>query len=240
MEGYEAFRKLREEKGISIREFAALTDIAPRTITYYGNGQIDLSKITVIKAYRIFLILECSVTEFYDKYFPYKEEILRKKQLWCETNKRDYDYMVLKKRVYARIAKLKEREKITINQFEELKQDYHQVFAVLETKLVNGMIDDTLYEEYLVPLLFKIKSKSAVKANNAIAQRFLEALYKTDYKIKDLAHFCELAEKKCIAYLNGVYNFEDMHVITALKLCYVLELDFEEVFCQFIDNKQKK
>lgn len=239
MTSYEAFKELRENTGISIREFARLTGIAPRTITQYSNGSINLSKIPAIKAYKIFTIFNYPITKFYEEHFMYKEEVEKEIALWRDANKREYDYAILKRRVYSRIVKLKEREKITIIQYEELKEQHKRTFEYLETKQVHGLLNDVLYDEYILPLLFNIRIMSENKSRTCVAQKIVEALYKTDYKIKDISKFCGIADVKCVEYFNGAYNFENMYIITALKLCYVLNLDFEQTFFETIDNKQK-
>lgn len=55
----------------------------------------------------------------------------------------------------------------------------------------------------------------------------MNAFYKSNYKIKDVSKMCGIAPQNLNYYINGKYDYGSLHVDTALKLCYLLKLDFK-------------
>jgi len=56
------------------------------------------------------------------------------------------------------------------------------------------------------------------------------AFYQSGYKIKDVSKICGIASQNLNYYINGKYDYGSLHVDTALKLCYLLKLDFKILF----------
>ena len=235
MTGYEAFKKYREESGLSVREFASKIGIAPRSVSYYENGHLLCTQIPIYKAIAIFELFGVSIEEFYDSYYPYKKELDAMVQNWKNENPRELNYEIIKARLYSRLAKIKQRKSILPEELEHIYELYDNVFNQQVIYIdQNGCMTDTSYEEYVLPIFYEIKKAMTEVPENHANQILLDSFFRKEYLYKDLVSFCDISKVRLLLLLNGEADFNKLHIITALKLCYVLDLKFDDVFSEYV------
>lgn len=226
------FLKLRREKcGYSIRKFADDIDISSRTVSYYESGEKKINAISINKCICMFGRLDISVCDFFDLYYPYKQSIDEKKMRWIEQNPCIYNFGLLKKRLYLRIAQIKKRKRLRETELEEISALYDAFFKNPSCSYSDkDDISTEDYEKNIRPIYYKIKVGMNGLPSDGIGRAIIDALYKTDFSLSDVAAMCEITKQHLNLCISGNFNFGAMHVYTALKLCYLLELDFEEIF----------
>lgn len=231
MNGYEAFKKYREESGLSVRNFAAEMGIAPRSVSYYESGHLSCTQMPVYKAIKIFDFFGVSIEEFYDEYYPYKQELDKKIQEWKRNNPRELNYEIVKNRLYHRLAKIKQRQSIPTDKLEVIYDMYNSMFnqKIIQTDEAGNMTD-LAYEKYVLPIFYEIRKGTSIQPEDRTSQVILDAFLRKAYLDKDLCSFCDVSKRLLSNLMNGGYDFNKVHIIAVLKLCYVLDLKFEEVF----------
>lgn len=231
MTGNEFLKLRREECGYSIRKFADDIDVSPRTISYYESGEKRISAMSLNKCIYMFGRLGISICEFFDLYYPYKQSIDAEKERWTEQNPRIYNYGLLKKRLYLRMAQIKRRGRLREKELEEISALYDSFFKNPSCPYSDGDdISPADYEKYIRPIYYKIKAGMNGLPSGGTGRIITDALYKTDFSISDAAAICEITKQHLNMCINGNFDFGAMHVYTALKICYLLELDFEDIF----------
>lgn len=231
MDGKDYFKKLRTDKGYSIRQFANIADISPRLVTYYESGGKQIGSMSVEKSILVFECLNCSIVDFFDQYYSFKPDMDNKISEWKEKNKREYKFSVLKKRIYLRLAKIKERDILDQDVLNELFFMYEDYFnGILSEKCADGYLTEELYEKYVQKIFYRLKLAMNPLPGNDIGDTILDAIYKTDYSLSDVAKFCDITRQHLNRCITGNCSFALMHIDTALKLCYLLNLDFKRTF----------
>lgn len=232
MDGTEAFKKYRVNTGNTIRKFAALTRLSPRIITCYENGEKAINNIPVFKAIEIFDIFNADIEEYFDTYYPYKKALDEKTNRWKEENPHILEYEILKHRMYLRLAKIKKRKTVPEDVLDIVYDNFHKNFEILKLKIdANGNITEQDYLQYVIPINNMIKSgQNHLDTESEISNKIYHKLQKTEYSIPDVAAFCDISRQHLWRCVNGTFDFSKMRIDTALKLCYVLNMDFTEVF----------
>lgn len=232
MDGKEAFKNYRIGTGNTIRKFASLTKLSPRIITCYENGEKGINNIPVFKAIEIFDIFNADIEEYFETYYPYKENIDEKIRKWHEKNPHILDYETLKHRMYLRLAKIKKRKTIPDDLLELVFEIYHKNFEILKLKTdKDGKISEQDYMQYVYPINNMIKSgQNHLITESVISQKIYNALQDSEYSIPDVAEICDISRQHLGRCVNGTFDFNKMRIDTALKLCYALNMDFREVF----------
>jgi len=229
MTGNEYIKQKRIENHLSIRGLAMSCDIAPRMVSYYEKGEKLLSAMPVNKALRYFDAIGCDIKPFFSFFYPYSSELDSKLSAWAVEHPRCYDTLVLKKKYYLRLAKLKERKRISGKLYDSLMHDYQMIF----NKELNGKtsISDEEYRYYILPFNAKLRGMLyALSDNNRIAKQIRISICNTEYSMTDMADFCDITGDHLKRCLDNDARISKMHVISVLKLCYVLGFDFDKVF----------
>lgn len=233
MEGKDFLKKRREEKGFTVRQFAKEADVSPRLISYYEAGEKALDSIPLNKCIRMFRLLDYSVEDFYSRFFPYMQEIDEAVERWKKNNPLQYDYTVQKKRIYQRIAKIKERGSVDADILEQIHTMYDMFFG--DRCGSGSMISEEDYRRYIIPIHYQIKVAMKGLPAAPTCRRVTEALYQTDYSKTDIEAICGISRQHLNSCITGTSDFGTMRIITVLKLCYLLGLNFEDTF---IEKKQ--
>lgn len=240
MNGCEALKRYREEKKYSVRKFAVLAEISPRAVSYYECGGKDISCIPVSKAILYFGLLDIPIEAYFSQYFSYKDEIDLNLQKWKKENTTELRYSVLKKRIYSRLAKYKERNTIAPEILERITKQYETVFEKLATNTdTKGNISENDFKEFVLPLYYEIKAEMHPLPENKLCGQILDGIYKTEFSVSDTAVICGVSYSHLWGCLTEIYDFKQLQIVTALKLCYLLKLDFIKTFGSVFENKQK-
>lgn len=78
MNGSEALKQFRENKGYSIRGLAKEVGINFRNLTYYESGERDILVMPINTALKLFSIYDEDMEIYIDKYYPFKTELDKK------------------------------------------------------------------------------------------------------------------------------------------------------------------
>ena len=231
VKGYEKFKQLREETGYSVRNFATKVQISSRSLTNYENGKMQLTALPVEKCIRIFEFIKQDIPEFYYEYYPLKKEADKKLAEWKYINSKIKDFPELKIRIFNRLSKIRERKTMDEQILNDIFSDFNRIFAFLETTLEeDGSISSENYEKYVQPLLYRIRWGNEKPNRQGFGNCINDSLYMTDYSYKDLADFIGSTPAHLMNIIYGKYDFHKMHIGVALKLCYVLNILFDELF----------
>lgn len=233
MTGHEFFRNARESRGYSAKTFAVLMEISPSNMYEYERGNRSFAVIPVYKAIRMFDEVGISLEEFFDVYYPYKDEIDKKMQLWKHDNPREYQYQILKQRLMTRFSKMKARKNLPQEKFDDLYYLFTEIFEVAKYHLDGaGNISETFYDDKIMTLLYEIKKATQKASGNVVSDIIQDEIDKTEYVSSDIAKFIGMDVRYFYNTIRGRFDFQKFHVLTALKLCYVLNLDIHDVFCK--------
>ena len=242
MNGNEAFKYLREQKEYTVRQFAALSGTSPRIITYYESGERQIPYMSVLKAFDIFDLLQADIETYMDEYYPYKKELDANLIQWKKENLRNLNYTLLKKRFYMQLAKIRERQNIPISLLDIIFSKYQETFSELEAFVdENGNISDAKYEEYIMPLQYAIKKGFRIESmpENLISRNILEGICRTEFSVPEVAKLSGITSQHLKGCINETFDFDKMHVCVALKLCYILNLDFNDTFRSYSIEQQE-
>ena len=95
----------------------------------------------------------------------------------------------MKKRIYARIAQIKSRGKVTADNLENIYDLYNDFFIQNPKNYIAGQVITLAdYEKYIIPIFYHIKSSMNIMPDEKIARTILDALYKSDYTISDICY----------------------------------------------------
>lgn len=232
MNGSEALKQFRENKGYSIRGLANEAGINFRNLTYYESGQRDISVMPINTALTLFNIYDEDIEIFIDTYYPFKSGLNAKVAVWRQNNPRITDYIVLKKRLYSQLAKLKERNRFDETELEKITKCYKNIFRILEMSVDEfGNISDELYEKYILPFSGMIEEKKAAPfPDDHIAEKIVKAICYSGYKRNDISNLIGIDSHHLRGCIKGTFDFKKMQSGNALKLCYLLGLDFKDTF----------
>ena len=232
MTGYEYFKQKRIERGYSIRQFGKAVDVTPRMVSYYETGEKPIERIPLYKMNKMAEHLEIDVEKFFDLYYPYKSNMDLAIEKWKQDNPTEYDFQKVKKKIYARLAQIKGRGAIDPDKLNLIYAMYENFFCNEYRKhIIGDTISEVDYETFVSPILYQIKlNMSGELPAYEVSRNIVIAFYKSGYEKKDVSKLCGIASQNLNYYINGKYEYGSLHTDTALKLCYLLKLDFKTLF----------
>ena len=231
MTGNEFLKQSRVNKGYSVRQFGKMADITPRMVTYYESGEKLVIHLPVYKCLTMFRLLDISVEKFFCEYYFLNKEVDAAVKQWNKEHPKELDFATLKKRIYYRLAQIKKRESISGKNLEYI-YDLYDIFFLQNHNNYRAGQDISLsdYQNYIIPIFYQIKISMNALPDERISRIILDTLYHTDYTVSDLCFFCGITIQRLNDYLNNKRDFSGIHVDTAIKICYVLNLNFDEIF----------
>lgn len=233
MNGKEALKHYRNEKGYTIRQLAALLQVSPKTVYSYESKDVQVTSMPVSRAIVYFGLLGVDVEEYFDSFYPYKEELSAKVEKWHTDNLVELSYDKLKTRLTQRITKAKGRQILSESLYEEIYTQCLSSFELLKGKTdSNGFISVVDHEKYIVPIYKRLKMETYLIEDAYFKDKFAEA----PYNLSELAEICDINGVYLTYVVNGKRELQTMRVITVLKLCYVLQLDFKRLFQKLIPD----
>lgn len=233
MNGKEALKHYRNEKGYTIRQLAALLQVSPKTVYSYESKDVQVTSMPVSRAIVYFGLLGVDVEEYFDSFYPYKEELSAKVEKWHTDNLVELSYDKLKTRLTQRITKAKARQILSESLYEEIYTQCLSSFELLKGKTdSNGFISVVDHEKYIVPIYKRLKMETYLIEDAYFKDKFAEA----PYNLSELAEICDINGVYLTYVVNGKRELHTMRIITMLKLCYVLQLDFKKLFQMLIPD----
>ena len=138
----------------------------------------------------------------------------------------------VKKKIYARLAQIKGRGAIDPDKLNLIYAMYENFFCNEYRKhIIGDTISEVDYETFVSPILYQIKlNMSGELPAYEVSRNIVIAFYKSGYEKKDVSKLCGIASQNLNYYINGKYEYGSLHTDTALKLCYLLKLDFKTLF----------
>lgn len=231
MTGYEKFKQLRKNRGYTVRDFADQAGISSRSLTSYENGSLELLAISVEKCIRIFRLLDKKIPEFYYKNYPLKDEVDERLAKWQIMNPQTVNFMDMRVKLCNRLNKIRERHTIDEPILSRIITDYSLTFEQLESKVKSdGCITLEDYSLYVQPILYQIRWGNNKPCQDGFGNCINDKLFMTDYTYKDIASFIGITSEHLKHSIYGRYDYRKMHISVALKLCYVLNVSFQELF----------
>jgi len=231
MEGYEAIKKRRIEKGYSLKDFAELAGVVTTTLLYYENGTWDLRRLSLGKAVPMFDALGLSIEDFFEEYYSVKSAMDEKRTIWQKEHPGITDCAVLKGRLYDRCYKACMRSRASAEKRGALMAKCKDTLHILSgCKTEDGCISEDAYKKYVLPLQYEISMLDEKEYPSPVTGQITEALYRSGMSQRDMCGLCGISAKNFAKYKNGSMEYSSMRVETALNLCTVLGLEFDKVF----------
>lgn len=233
MTGNDFLKEKRESLGVSVQSISETCDMSPNIIYCYERGDRQISSIPVKKGIALFKLLDCDIEEFFDSFYPFRRELEAEYAEWKRKHPRIYDCKALKKRFTSRISKIKQRNNLTMYEFDRVYSAYRNC---IEKQLAGlNVLTDEQYDEFILPLNSLIRQSLSELPDNKISQDVLLGIYGTDLSVGDVASLCHVTRQHLGACLDGRYDIEQIHLSLALRLCILLKLDFRKVFLSNIN-----
>lgn len=236
MEAYEYFKQKREQTGMTVREFCKKVNISVGSCVEYQNGTKSLLSLPLDKTIRIFSVINIHIEKFYDDYFPeLKEEITKRMIVWEEKRKPELDLMKLQHRYRARIAKMKERKVLPDVEIEQFLQEYKTLFKGLKAEMdSSGNISKTLYKERILPFSCRLKKQiENGEIKNSVSRRINDAMLAKEITYVELAHIVDITPVSLTYAKTSQTGYSSMKIGTVLKICYALDISFDEI-CELL------
>jgi transcriptional regulator with XRE-family HTH domain len=228
MTGYEVLKSKRVEHGWSVRNFAKMAGISFTSVTAYESGEMRIGLTPVYRAKTIFGLLELPITEFFGEYYPYKDYMDAEISAWNNAHPVDYNYMNVKKRLTERISQIKRRGNIETNELEIICKEFSSYFGVRRDS--DYILSKEEYDLNVMPILCHIRTHIDRVPGNPIGRVFVDAIHRTNYSFTDVSSLCGVTKQHLYLCINGKADFNTMRTETALKICYMLNVDFDSVF----------
>lgn len=231
MTSYLFLREKREATGLTLREFCDKVNVSVSSFTEYQNGNKSLLCIPLNKGIRIFKALSIDLETFYSDFFPeLREETIQKVNLVKADRCIELDFEKLKQRYRVRIAKIKERKKLSNAEIETLLSIFKSTFEELETQIdLNGRIPENLYMEKIVPFSYVLKKKLAVdKIKNSAAALIDDAFLKSGMTYAELGYIVDVTPKRLTMCRTSEEGYSNMKIGSVLKICYALNVPIKE------------
>lgn len=226
------FLDAKKKSGYKINDLVLKTGVSKSSFIAYGSNPNSLLSMSYEHCVAIFKLLNISVENFYNTFFPYKSALNYEVCRWKEQHPIDYSFSSQKNKLRSRIMKRKSRESIAEEDFVYINELYDVFFNDKNVIMHFKQGDDTLtqqqYQEYVVPILYNLK-----KSNKCILKGpmrvIIEYLYRTEYSIKDISELSGINYETLVLYATGKRDFNKIHILTVLKICYILGIDFNEL-----------
>ena len=240
MEGFEILKQTRIEHGYTIDELSSITGIKPRSLRYYECGEKSLNSLMVYTVLELFAPLDISPEDFFDRYFHYKEECDIQISNWKKEHPKILDYSSLRHLSYDRIAHLKYRDTISEKQYLKLMGYYQTIFNYLSALLNDrNTLTEKEYDIEYLDFMYNAKRVLYGKDNlpdplNDILRNYFRSEYVSQTFSFLPKEFATLIGYSMVSNLRkilaGELPLDKLSIIAALKLCYVLELEFPQIF----------
>ena len=236
MEACEYFKQKREQTGMTIREFCKKVNISVGSCVEYQNGTKSLLSLPLDKTIRFFSVINIHIERFYDDYFPeLKEEITKRMIVWEEKRAPELDLVKLQHRYRARIAKMKERKVLTDAEIEQFLQEYKTLFKELKAEMDScGNISEILYKERILPFSCRLKKQiENGEIKNPVSRRINDAMLAKEITYVELAHIVDITPVSLTYAKTSQTGYSSMKIGTVLKICYALDISFDEI-CELL------
>lgn len=231
MTGYEEFKQLRKNTGCTVRNFADQVGISSRSLTNYENGSLQLTAVSVEKCVRIFHLLGKDIPEFYFRNYSLREEVDEQLAKWQLMNPQVVNFMDMRVKLCNRLNKIRERHTIDEPILSRIIIDYNLTFEELESRVgEDGCIIPEDYDLYVNPILYQIRWGNDEPKREGFGNYVNDKLFMTEYTYKDVANFIGITSEHLKNSIYGRYDYRKMHIGIALKLCYILNIPFQELF----------
>lgn len=237
MEMHNILKQTRLNKGYTINQLSEITKIKPRSLNQYENGDNELYSLN--KCIVLFNALDLNVVEVYNDVFQYQEECDNNIKKWYEAHPRDYNYKSLKKHCYERIYHLKYHNIVSDNQYNKILSCYKNVFNNLSLCLEDRLLlTPAEYENEYLNFLYNVKHLMYYKELDRAYDIVLSAYLRSEFSSvtfgfipDDFINLINYTNKpKFRKILSGELKLDNLSIVPVLKLCYVLELDFNKIF----------
>jgi hypothetical protein len=238
MKGNEYFKQKRETMGFSFDKFTNQAKVGRSTLFYIESGDISLTQISTERCVRMFRLLDIPVSDFYDEFYPYKDETARAIDRWDAENPLELRFPVVKRKVYNRLCKIKERKLFAEETVNELFDMYNSFFTqpdiMKKYRKSGNLMSVEDYEVYVVGINYRIMSEKNSK-NDGASGLILDKLAHTRYSVSDLSSIVgDIGRSNLSLYFNTRKDsLPNMHIISLLKICYVLDIDFNNEMIGF-------
>lgn len=242
MQGHEAFQKAVTDSGLSLKDIAAQSGYVEKTLRNYEQGILSLENVSVKRIIKLFSVLGIDIPTFFEEYYSIKADFENDLRQWHETHSKELEYSVVRKRFYDRIKQFKYRKRFPEEVQEELEQLFEDNFSTLSQKLVNEdrlFMQEEEYQTFVKPIEVYIKQLFNDKPVGRSEQMIYDALICSDYNTgtlfnDEIANLLGVSEIYLYNLFYGKNNmaFNSIKIKTALKLCYLLGLDFNTVFIE--------
>ena len=236
MEACEYFKQKREQTGMTIREFCKKVNISVGSCVEYQNGTKSLLSLPLDKTIRIFSVINIHIERFYDDYFPeLKEEIAKRMIVWEEKRAPELELVKLQHRYRARIAKMKERKVLPDVEIEQFLQEYKTLFKGLKAEMDScGNISEILYKERILPFSCRLKKQiENGEIKNPVSRRINDAMLAKEITYVELADIVDITPVSLTYAKTSQTGYSSMKIGTVLKICYALDISFDEI-CELL------
>lgn len=232
MKSYHLIKEQRKASGLTVREFCEKAGISIGTFAECQNGTKSLLRLSLGKAVRMFAVMDIDIGEFYEENFPeLRQEMMQKLDDWRIGHPVELDFDKLRCRYRAYIAKVKERKAMSDMEINSLLRDYNDTFKELEAH-VNGQgaIPEELYKEKVLPLAYGLKKKQDGNGMKNRASRLIdEAVLKNGMTYAELGKIVGVTPRRLTACKTSPEGYSGMRIDYVLKICYALNVPFDDI-----------
>ncbi len=242
MEGNLRFKQARIDHGYTLEQLSKLTGVKSRMLTNYQNGNRRLEALRVYSCLELFDPLDLDPEEFFESSLHYKESCDDKISEWKAAHPRDYCLSSLRNTTYGRITHLKYRGTVSDEDYEYIlsgyKDCFNQLSHLLKTRDCQFMSENE-YETFYLTYIYNVKkrlyySSSLELPTGEILEKYLRSEYSSvsfSFLSKDFAIMIDHPYvSKLRGILSGKIEIGNLSILSALKLCYVLNIDFANIF----------
>ena len=202
----------------SQNELAMLTGLSKRTIQNFEQYPERIEKTSCENAAKLFQVLPVTVEEYFS-YLNIKEIVVEKMSLWNEKNPLDINFSSYKARIYNHFYSKYRKNVISKNDFEIIKSEWKTISdSYIKYLDKEGILPYEYYFEFTIEKYDKATKniKKYMIINGITNDMVAYIMDKNVYYIRN----CQ----------NGLRNFSGMGVIPGLKLCYLLNVTFKDIF----------
>lgn len=227
---------IRQSKGLTILALYMKTGISTRTFSDYFSGKLSLKNIPADSAILLFDALDTPIFDFYDENFPFKEELSKAVEK-AGKKKLSVSFGQYEDRLWYKISRYYYRKKITEAEREELKRMHDEAFYSSEPgkefpyhARENAFLTYDEYLKYIKPIEMKLDYLSDRESYADEETKVYRKIVESDFTLTEVANLCEITRQHLKGCLDGRYKLQSLKIITALKLSFLLNLDFREIF----------
>ena len=237
MEISNILKQTRLKKGISISQLSDITNIKPRSLSYYESGRRSPNSLN--KCVLLFNTLGLDIVEVFEETIHYQEECDKQIAIWHKQHARIYNCKELKKQSYDKISHLKYNKSISEEQYIKILSYYKELFDFLATSMNDrDCMTPEEYENHYFDFMYNVKSLIYYNKVDDPLDTILKTYLKSEFSSVTFS-FLSNDFIKIVGYsnphkfrkiLSGELDIENLSALSALKLCYILRLDFNSLF----------